>query len=174
MRSPAALVSIESQPKWALIRIGGRTAFATIPMQSIVGGTALDLSHHTFLIRSIRYIYRFFYDSIAIRQNLPGTPLQGILPAQEMMLTISASRSRKFRLPWTATVISMRSSLTICSLKKEACISWLACLNLEWSIRREKKILARFATIPFRRACGICDVHPTHHTLKYIKFIKKN
>lgn len=66
--------------------LGGRTALRLL-IHSSMDSTALDLSHHCLSIRSIRYIYRFFYDSIAIRRKLPCRPTQGILPAQERMLT---------------------------------------------------------------------------------------
>lgn len=159
MRPPAALVSIESQPKWAHIRIGRRTAFATILMHSILGSTALDLLHR-YLSHSIDSIYLsillWFY--CYQKKNFQAhTPLQGILPVQSLKLTISHQDPEISARPWTATVISMRSSLKICSLKKRG-MYHLTCVSqsgMVYKAREENlgKVLRRF--LFHRRACEI-------------------
>lgn len=178
MRSPAALVSIEPQPKWAQIRIGRRTAFATILMQSIMGSTAL------WLTAPLPFSFdRFdiFIDSFMIlllseeKKNIQArrTPMQGNIAG-------AGADGWQFRIkipgfppgPEQRRLSLCGLALKICSLKKKRHVSVdLYVLNLEWSIRRGKKNIGKICDdflLEGRVGIDMGDVHPAQITLTLI------
>lgn len=161
-RSPAALVSIESEPKRAFIRIGRRIALRPVILSSM-DSTALDLSQ-SCLSHSIDQIYLSFPLRFYCYQTETSThtDARNIAGAGEGV-NISHRDPGNSARPQYRRLSLWGLAWGSAAWKTDTCISWR--IPIWDGLQGEsEKVSARFATIHRWTRLGICDVHPAHHT----------